>query len=114
MKHFVARCTPWGTIQVGIRFHALSALEKQAVIAHEEAHLAHRDPWRRLWWLLSLQLLFRPDWVFARVREQEFAADRAVKERGLGSAMVSFLRRHPQPASALHPSSQERLEALHV
>ncbi|HHX4053958.1 MAG: M48 family metalloprotease [Burkholderia contaminans] len=113
MKRFVARCTPWGTIQTGIFFRSLTAIEKDAVIAHERAHLIRRDPLRRLWWLLTLQLIFRPEWVFARVREQELAADQYVKEQGLAAGLRMFLRRHPHPGSALHPSSQERLEALH-
>ncbi|WP_175856333.1 hypothetical protein [Burkholderia anthina] len=48
------------------------------------------------------------------MREQELAADQYVKEHGLAAGLRMFLRRHPYPGSALHPSSQERLEALHV
>jgi hypothetical protein len=112
MKRYVARCTPWGTVQTGDYFRQLTQVEKAAVLAHETAHLLNHDALRRLWWVLSLQVLFRPQWVFARCREQEFAADRYVRQMGLARGMRSFLCRYPQPASALHPSTKERLEAL--
>lgn len=112
MKRFVARCTPWGTVQTGDYFLRLTDSEKSAVLAHERAHVRNRDALKRLWWVVSLRVVFDPQWVFARCREQEFAADRYVKQRGMAAGMRSFLRRFPQPASALHPSSKERLEAL--
>jgi hypothetical protein len=112
MKKFVARCTPWGTIQTGDYFRNLTAAEKSAVLMHELGHTMRSDPLRRLWWVISLQVLFRPQWVFARAREQEFAADRYAKEMGLAEGMRAFLRRYPHPASLLHPSSADRLEAL--
>lgn len=113
MKRFVARCTPWGTVQTGDYFRRLTQLEKAAVLAHETAHILNRDGLRRLWWLISLRLLRDPEWVYARCREQEFIADQYVKEQGLARGMRSFLCRYPHPASDLHPGSKERLEALH-
>lgn len=112
MKPFVARCTPWGTIQTGDFFQQLTPIEKMAVIAHENAHIASHDALKRLWWLLSLKLLREPEWVKAKCREQEFAADRCVKEQGLGWGMKSFLIRFPHPPGALHPGTKERLGAL--
>jgi hypothetical protein len=112
MKRFVARCTPWGTIQTGEYFRTLTPIEKDAVLMHEKAHIVKRDVWIRLWWVMSLRVLREPQWVYARCREQEFAADRYVKEQGLAAGMRSFLTRFPQPASLLHPSSKQRLEAL--
>ncbi|MHB9838506.1 M48 family metalloprotease [Paraburkholderia terrae] len=114
MKRFVARCTPWGTIQTGAYFRHLTPDEKSAVLLHERAHIAHRDVLRRVWWIVSLKILRDPQWVYERCRDQEFAADRYVKMAGYANGMCSFLRRHPQPASLLHPSSKQRLEALNV
>lgn len=113
MKKFVARCTPWGTIQTGDYFRRLTPIEKAAVVMHEFAHIQRRDQLKRLWWVVSLQIVFRTQWVFERARDQEIAADLYVLQMGLGEGMRMFLRRHPHPASALHPSSKERLEALH-
>lgn len=112
MNRFVARCTPWGTIQTGEYFRLLTEDEKTAVILHERAHVRNRDALRRLWWLLSLQVVFRAEWVFAQCRAQEFAADRYVHEQGHAHAMRSYLMRFPHPASALYPSSRDRVEAL--
>ena len=114
MKRFVARCTPWGTIQTGEYFRHLTHDEKSAVLMHERAHIVHRDVFRRLWWIFTLKIVRDPRWVYERCREQEFAADQYVKDVGMADGMRSFLRRHPQPASLLHPSSKQRLEALNV
>ncbi|AXF07307.1 hypothetical protein CUJ91_04755 [Paraburkholderia graminis] len=114
MKRFVARCTPWGTIQTGDFFARLSDAEKSAVLMHERGHLANRDALRRLWWVLSLQIVFRSQWVFERCREQEFAADDYARARGHGAGLRSFLRRFPQTSGPLYPSTRQRLEALDV
>lgn len=113
MKRFVARCTPWGTIQTGDYFCLLNEYEKAAVMLHEKAHLRNRDALRRLWWIVSLRIVWDREWVFDRCVEQELAADRYVRERGFGPGMISFLHRFPSGSSALHPSSRQRLEALH-
>ncbi|MGQ7939137.1 hypothetical protein [Paraburkholderia sp. D1E] len=112
MKRFVARCTPWGTVQTGHFFTLLNDAEKSAVLMHEQAHVRNRDALRRLWWVFSLQILFRTQWVFAQCRKQEYAADAYASARGHGTALRSFLRRFPQTSSPLYPSTRQRLEAL--
>jgi hypothetical protein len=112
MKRFVARCTPWGTIQTGDYFCRLSPMEKQAVLAHERAHLIHHDALIRLWWILSLQVVFRPNWVFEQCRVQEFRADAYVKSQGLARGLRSFLTRFPHAGGPLHPSTFDRVGAL--
>lgn len=114
MKRFVARCTPWGTIQTGDYFQRLTAAEKSAVLLHEKAHIRSHDALRRLWWVLSLQIIFRTQWVFEQCRQQEFAADRYVKEHGEARALRSFLTRFPHAAGPLYPSTFDRVEALDV
>jgi hypothetical protein len=112
MKPFVARCTPWGTIQTGDFFERLTQAEKSAVLLHERAHIVKHDALRRLWWVMTLQIVFRPQWVFARCHEQEFAADRYVKERGEARGLRSFLTRFPHGSGPLHPSTFDRVGAL--
>lgn len=112
MKRFVARCTPWGTIQTGHFFTLLSDAEKSAVLMHERHHIINRDALRRLWWVLTLQIVFRSGWVFDQCRKQEFAADCYACAHGHGAGLRSFLRRFPQTSSALYPSTRQRLEAL--
>lgn len=112
MKRFVARCTPWGTIQTGEFFARLTDAEKSAVLMHEQAHIRSHDPLRRLWWVLSLQILFRPGWVFEQCRKQEFAADAYAVARGHGAGLKMFLRRFPQTSSPIYPNARQRLEAL--
>lgn len=112
MKGYVARSTPWGTIQTGEFFALLDDEQKAAVLEHERAHIRSHDALKRLWWVLSLQIVFRTKWVFARCREQELAADAYACARGHEEGMRSYLRRFPHAASALYPSSRKRVEAL--
>ncbi|MFB9123298.1 hypothetical protein E2553_00220 [Paraburkholderia dipogonis] len=112
MKRYVARCTPWGTIQTGAFFTRLTDEEKSAVLAHEQGHLRNGDPLRRLWWVLSLQILFRPTWVFEQCRRQEFAADAHAVALGHGVGLRRFLLRFPQTSSPIYPNARQRLEAL--
>ncbi|MFP3571145.1 M48 family metalloprotease, partial [Paraburkholderia sp. SIMBA_030] len=78
-------------------FRSLTATEKAAVMAHETGHIRNYDTLRRLWWFLTLRVFWDFEWVCARCREQELAADAYVKEQGLAHGMRSFLCRHPQP-----------------
>lgn len=110
---YVAKCTPWGTIRTGSHFQRLSALEKEAVIAHERAHIRNHDAIKRLWWLVTLQYFFRFETVAARCRAQEFAADQYVKECGLAPWLVIFLARGNAAGDDFHPSVEERVRALH-
>ncbi|MFT4068939.1 M48 family metalloprotease [Paraburkholderia sp.] len=112
MKRFVARCTPWGTIQTGAFFARLTDAEKSAVLAHEQGHLHYRHQWYRLWWVFSLQILIRPQWVCEQCVRQEFAADAYAVARGHGAGLRMFLRRFPQTSSLIYPDARQRLEAL--
>jgi hypothetical protein len=112
-KRFYARTTPWGTIQTGDWFAYLTADEQSAVIMHEAGHIRKRHHARRLWWVLSLKALLRPEQYFAMCEQQEYEADRYAKAQGWGDELISFLITHgARVKSPGYPSNQERIEAL--
>ena len=65
MKDFCARVTPWGTIQTGSQFDALSVFEQNAILAHERGHLYHKHVRTRLLWFVTLRAFFRTEAFFA-------------------------------------------------
>lgn len=113
MKTYIARATPWGTIQTGPGFRHLTALEQAAVLAHEHGHIAHGHPWKRLLWVLTLRVFFDFSGFLAMCERQEFEADQYAVKQGHKHGLVSFLfcRQFQGPAPG-YPSAKARLEAL--
>lgn len=114
MKDFIARCTPWGTIQTGRGFRFLSPQEKAAVLAHERGHIAHRHALKRLGWVVTLRALRDWNGFLQMCEAQEYEADRYAVRQGCKVGMQVFLaKRIGLPAGPGYPSARERLEALH-
>eukprot|EP00697_Spironema_sp_BW2_P010687 gnl/Spiro4/26025_TR12964_c0_g1_i1.p2 gnl/Spiro4/26025_TR12964_c0_g1~~gnl/Spiro4/26025_TR12964_c0_g1_i1.p2 ORF type:complete len:113 (+),score=20.97 gnl/Spiro4/26025_TR12964_c0_g1_i1:125-463(+) len=110
----IARSTPWGTIQFGEAFYALSEPEQCAIIAHEQGHIHHRHALKRLAWLLTLRAVFRPEAFFAMCETQELEADRYAVERGHAAGLISFLfRSNLHVKSPGYPTTKHRLENIH-
>lgn len=114
MKDFVARSTPWGTIQIGDRFRFLSPQEKGAVLAHERGHIAGRHALKRLKWLITLRAFRDLDGFLRMCEMQEYEADQyAVREGHKVGLQVFLAKRIGLPAGPGYPSALNRLEALH-
>jgi Zn-dependent protease with chaperone function len=111
----------WKEIVVGPSYFALTAREKQAVLAHEAGHckLLHLE--KRI---LRLWLLVMPKRLLAYCHQQEYQADQFAKACGYGAAMISLLERvalvqseggaaQTQLVGSLyHPPLQSRIERL--
>jgi hypothetical protein len=115
MKPFVARSTPWGTIQKGDLFARLTPLEQQAVIAHEEGHIKFHHARTRLWWVLTGRAFFQTERFFALCEEQELEADRYAAWHGHAAGLLSFLfRQSLHVKSDGYPTVKQRMEAINV
>ena len=115
MKPFVARSTPWGTIQTGELFARLTPLEQQAVLAHEEGHIKFHHARTRLWWVLTGKAFFQTERFFALCEEQELEADRYAAWHGHAAGLISFLfRQGLHVKSDGYPTHKQRIEAIHV
>lgn len=113
MKNFVARSTPWGTIQTGDLFADLAPREQKAVIAHEEGHIHHRHAWVRLKWILTTRAFRRYDAFLAMCEAQELEADKYAAEEGHADGLRWFLSgRNLHVKSDGYPTAMKRLEAL--
>lgn len=110
----IARCTPWGTIQIGAEFYKLPPVEQQAILAHEEGHLHHKHHLKRLSWFLTLRVFFRPQKFFEMCEAQELEADKYAVRRGHGIGLVAYLCRYSMHVkSPGYPTHKQRIEAIH-
>lgn len=113
MRNYIARATPWGTIQTGPCFAKLTPIEQEAVLEHERGHIAHRHALKRLMWLFTLRAVFNFNGFLALCERQEFEADRYAAARGHAAGLrLYFSRRLHAGKSPGYPSARERLEAL--
>jgi Zn-dependent protease with chaperone function len=112
MKKFIAYATPWGTIRTGSLFEKLTPREQLAVLAHERGHIVHRHAWKRIWWMVTLQVFIREDAYWAMCRAQEFEADQHAVKGGHTTGLAMVLARCPIAQTDSHPSKQERLARL--
>lgn len=109
----IACSTPWGTIRKGKDFFLLTEREQKAIIAHENGHIWHFHAWKRLWYLVTLRAVFRPESFFAMCETQEFEADKYAADHGHADGLVTFLLRNPSSVkSPGYPSNAERIGAL--
>lgn len=106
----IARCTPWGTIQLGDEFFRLARFEQRAVLAHEHGHIRKWHAWARIWWLVTLHAFFRTDDFLALCQEQEMEADRYAVEQGYRTGLISVLTQVQSRVKSAELT--ERLEAL--
>ena len=111
----IARATLWGTVQLGEGFYKLTPHEQEAVLAHERGHIAHRHAWERLWWIVTLRAIRKPEAYWAMCEAQELEADRYAAAQGHAAGMVSFLFRLSwHVKSDGYPTVRRRIEAIHV
>lgn len=98
---------PFKRIVVRPDFHRFPPREQQAILMHEAAHCLAFHSEKRL-----LRLVLWPFGIAAYCREQEFIADRFVKECGFGADLARAFSRLSGDAGPFHPSTAERIERL--
>lgn len=88
-------------------FFAFPPREQMAFLLHEAAHCKLFHIEKRI-----LRLIFWPLGLFGYCREQEFMADRFVKELGYGADLARAFSRFPDCQGHLYPSLAQRIERL--
>jgi len=102
----VVACTIMGVTVIGRFWEPLTKMEKDAVLAHEQAHQQLHHGRQRWWWLLT----GRWNGVTRRCHQQEHDADKIATFAGHGRGLLKLLgRAHNTPASDFHPSHRERM-----
>ena len=105
----IVACSVCGNIVVGMQWYRLTQAERDAVLAHEQAHQTLKHTRARIWWLLTGKWRGIPD----RCRMQELDADQVATLAGHGRGLLRLLSRaHNTPASDFHPSHQERIDNI--
>lgn len=112
MVNYIARSTPWMTIQIGPAFERLAEIEQQAVIAHERGHIRHFHAWKRVWWLITGRMHRRTADFCSMCVEQEYEADAHAARTGHLKGMISLLSRLPERQSPDYPSPKQRIKRL--
>lgn len=97
----------WKKIVVRPDFHRFPAREKQAFLLHEVAHCKLFHVEKRI-----LRLIVWPFGIFAYCREQEFTADRFVREMGYAADLARAFARFTGGSGRLHPPTAERIVRL--
>lgn len=100
---------PWKEIVVGPAFMQFGSREKTALLLHEAAHCKMRHVEKRL---LRFWMVFWPPALFRYCREQEYAADRFVRELGFGPDLARVFARIQGGSGPLHPPHDERIHRL--
>jgi len=114
MKNFYARCTPWGTIEIGDNFLKLSWDERRAVLAHEKGHVFHHHVRKRIVWLITLRALFDLKGFFEMCEAQELEADKYAVKNGHTRGLVSFLVNRCNDKKQLgYPTRDQRIKAIY-
>ena len=109
---YVARSTPWGSIQLGDLFHVLTPDEQIGVLAHETGHIEHDHALKRMLWVFSLRAVFQPEKYFKMCEEQEYEADRFALSEGCAEGLASFLRGCPKAKALGYPRIHDRIKRL--
>lgn len=109
---YVARATPWGSIQVGEMFQWLTPDEQIGVLAHETGHIEHDHAFKRLLWVISLRAVFQPEKYFKMCEEQEYEADAFAKSEGCAEGLASFLHRCSHGKALGYPRIHDRIKRL--
>jgi Zn-dependent protease with chaperone function len=98
---------PWKEIVVGPAFLRFGPRERQALLLHEVAHCKLFHVEKRI-----LLLIVFPFCIFAYCRDNEFVADKFVKECGYGGDLARAFLKMADRKSVLHPPLMDRILRL--
>lgn len=107
---FAVGCSLGGVIVTGRYFNNIPRDERNAILVHERHHLKHSHALKRI--LCAMQPW---SWnylgLMALCHDQEYEADLATIEYGLGNALCRFLTRFPSGTDlpVWHPTNEQRL-----
>lgn len=96
----------WKRIYLGTRYWKLLRSQKDAVLAHEEAHCKFHHSELRL-----LTLLFCPVLIKLVCHKTEFVADRYAANKGLAGPLIQVLS-FDREEDWLYPCNADRRKAL--
>ena len=82
---------PFAHVRVGPGFQKHPQDEQDAILAHEQGHIAGWHSAIRLLWAIAGLPLWAPKWVAYRCMEQELEADAYAFDRGHGLALIRAL-----------------------
>lgn len=98
----------FGIVITGRHFDGLPAIEKRAIVAHEEGHIRNWHQAKRIWWLVSLQWHNLTD----RCKQQELQADKYAVILGHSEGLMAFLKRIGPHENPLHPTPEVRIKEI--
>jgi len=111
MNNFIARATPWNTVQFGDAYWKLEPFERQAVLAHEMGHIVHCHAIKRILWFVSLRMFFNRAGYWNTCQAQELQADEYAMWLGCAEGLKSVLRKTPGGGLG-YPTRGERIRRL--